>query len=116
MLKVKVNRKKWYRGKGPAKSSLLCSNGQMCCIGFLGKALDVKNAHMLKQPTLHDATYHKSMSDSVRHVVTEMVDEFDYELSRAYQINDDPEIEDDEREVRLKKIGKSMDVVFTFIN
>ena len=34
MKKLIIDRKKWYRGRGASGSSLLLSDGTMCCLGF----------------------------------------------------------------------------------
>jgi hypothetical protein len=106
-IKVIVDRKTWYRGKGYSMSFLLRQDGQRCCIGFLGKTLGLKDHEMRDRATLYDCK-HETTSD------------FDYAhcdtLKDAYDTNDSKDFTEKQREGQLKKLGKAMGVRFEFIN
>lgn len=107
MIKVVVDRKKWYRGKGSDSSGLLLNNGKMCCIGFLARRLGCKPREIRDRPTL-------MMVD--RLAVTLLLDKYRDIIDDAYQTNDDQEIDDKARERELKVYGKEMGVNFVFKN
>jgi hypothetical protein len=111
-IKVIVDRQTWYRGKGPATSSLLRRDGQRCCIGFLGKTLGLKDPEMRYRATMRDVTIHGCK--------TETASEFEYAhadtLVEAYDVNDSKDFTEKQREGQLKKLGKAMGVRFEFIN
>ena len=107
MIKVVVDRKKWYRGDR-GDSMLLLTNGKMCCIGFLAKVLKYKPKDIRDIPTL-EATDKTTIQE-------QFIDDNEENLSEAYGINDDPTISDSVREKELKQIGKKMGVRFIFKN
>jgi hypothetical protein len=107
MIKVVIDRKKWYRGQGDLTSCLLLSTGKMCCIGFLAKKLGAKPGEIRNTKILEDTTKPSLLS---------FASENDSVLTIAYEVNDDEQIDDKEREASLKEIGKEMGVQFTFKN
>lgn len=107
LLKVIVNRKRWYRGQGSDYSCLLLPNNKMCCIGFLARSLGCKPREIRESTTL-------STVDT--EVSSNFADAHDTSLSSAYYINDDKDIKDNTRERKLITLGKRMGVQFQFIN
>lgn len=104
-IKVTVDRKKWYRGQSHEYSKLLLDNGKMCCIGFLARELGCKPKETRNQATL-------ALVDSAH----EFHDTYDDILASAYEVNDNPDITDDQREKELTRLGKKMHVLFSFTN
>lgn len=108
MIKVKVDRKKWYRGQGHDKSCLLLPSGEMCCIGFLAVELgcqtdDIQELTVLEEEVLpNDHNRFASI--------------YEDPLNDAYTVNDSEKIDDTVRESQLQQLGKLMNVKFTFIN
>ena len=52
-LKVVIDRKRWLRGEGTARSRLLRpEDGKMCCIGFVAKAAGVEDVEMKDKSAL----------------------------------------------------------------
>ena len=45
-IKVAVDRRTWYRGKGSDESMLLTKDGQRCCVGFLCQTLGWKDSQI----------------------------------------------------------------------
>lgn len=107
LLKVVVNRKRWYRGHGDGHSALLLSNNKMCCIGFLARELGCTPKDIRCQATLDDVGTSISYDFASIHVSI---------LNRAYDVNDRTAIADDKRERMLITLGKQMGVQFQFIN
>lgn len=109
ILKVIVDRKKWYRGKGPLGSYLLTPNRTMCCIGFLAREQGCQPRDIRKVQLLCKAKRQSAVVADFNH---EHMDTLDL----AYEVNDDPNITDRERESKLIALGKKMNVRFTFTN
>ena len=107
MIKVVVDRKKWYRGEHEY-SMLLFTNGKMCCIGFLARVLKYKPKDIRDIATL-EGTAQTTIQE-------QFIDDNGGNLGKAYEINDDPTISDSVREKELKQIGKKMGVRFIFKN
>ena len=107
MIKVVVDRKKWYRGKCE-DSLLLLTNGKMCCIGFLARVLKYKPKDIRDIATL-EGTNQTTIQE-------QFIDDNEENLIKAYGINDDTTISDSVREKELKQIGKKMGVRFIFKN
>jgi hypothetical protein len=106
MIKVTVDRAKWYRGEGPDLSRLLRGDGKMCCIGFLGKAMGIPDDAMIGVETLYGTTIPEACAFS---------DQYRDALIDAYDVNDKKGMKAAEREQKLKRLGKKMGVAFTFV-
>lgn len=91
-----VSRKTWYRGQGGERSRLLCSDGRRCCIGFVGQQCGVPDMAMLGVWGVRAVDAQRSLFPAWLHN--------DSASGPAYVVNDDPTLDDDAREVRLKKI------------
>lgn len=106
MLKVIVNRKTWYRGQGGPGSRLLLEDGRRCCVGFLAKRLGASDETLLEECDLLALTPCKQ-TDSFSN-------SYDDTLNRAYNVNDNNKLTEEDREATLKDIGKKMGVQFIF--
>jgi len=104
MIKVQVNRKKWFRGQQEG-SRLLLMNGKMCCIGFLARELRFKPKNIRNVTTLCSVSSDRAYN---------FVDAHEDALSQAYVVNDQPDIDNVTREKELKKVGERMGVQFIF--
>ncbi len=105
-----VSRAKWLRGRG-ADSALL-SDGRMCCLGFAHVTAGVPERDIKGVSMPADA-------DPKCHVRGLVVDDEDYvrdsRLSKdAADINDDKDIDDDERELRLTALFREHGIAVEF--
>ena len=109
MLKVIVDREKWYRGHGGQESRLLREDGLMCCMGFAclaaGVSLnDIRNVDRVERVNPNSAIPPTSRTK-------------DY--TALYYANDERSYEgqgEQHRETRIKELGEHVDIEFTFIN
>ena len=105
-MRVVVKKRRWLRGEGNDASYLFRpKDRKMCCIGFLAKRLGCSTKEI----------YGKTALDLLSSVPA-MTFEAQYSgaLHDAYEINDDEDINDQERTQRLREIGKAMGVKFVF--
>lgn len=51
MMKLTIDRSKWWRGNGSGESRLLRPDGTMCCLGFLGRACGYTDEQLLDVTT-----------------------------------------------------------------
>jgi len=107
MLNVVVDRNMWYRGEGMGESRLLRTDGQKCCIGFLGIKLGACEEDLLDIDILDNVAVNATKKFRDKH---------DGGLAEAYVVNDDIDITEAERELQLIVIGQKMNVNFSFIN
>lgn len=103
-MKFTVNRVKWQRGVIGA-GSLLNDSGNMCCLGFVCRAVGMAPRSILNVGMPDDIT--TSGERRVRGLLTELSDEavgviVSTTLAQvAAEINDNPRLSDAEREHRL---------------
>ena len=107
MLDVTIDRKTWYRGQGDAHSMLLLHNGKRCCIGFLCQAMGIPDEQLLELKTMEVVDGPRAAHFHASHNST---------LIEAYMTNDEIKTREIDREIDIVRIGKLMDVNFTFIN
>lgn len=103
-MKFLVDRQRWLRGRG--QGLLLTKTGFRCCIGFVGVQCSIPDARMRCHSCVSEIELPKWpgwLQISVNAAV-------------AYSINDDPEITDDEREAKLKKLFIEHGDEIDFIN
>ena len=126
MLKVIVDRTRWYRGKGSFGARLRISPGQMgedtgkmCCLGFacLKTGLTKEQIEGFTFP-----------SDAIKEACMEVpkgllglinVDSNNNTsllASILANINDNTSLNDNDRELELIKFGKEAGIKFTFVN
>lgn len=99
-MNVVVDRRTWLRGEGAWDSSLLRkSDNKMCCLGFACEQAGVPRERLM------DVSYPNN-EDTFNGV----------DVEPLATVNDDPDINDTEREATLIKDGAALDIHFTFIN
>jgi hypothetical protein len=120
-MKFTIERSKWLRGEGGAKSGLLRgSDGKMCCIGQVCSQLGVKNESLENLKSVEQVIGRHVKGEgfaSASEVLCEKDGrtEMDW-LHAAYVANDDPGISDDEREKALISIAKFVGHEFVFVD
>lgn len=115
-MKFIVDRKTWRRGE--SGSRLLSHDGKRCCIGFAASQLGTPDSEILEVSAVASK---KPDGNPVcpllcwkpNYVPSSMSLDWVYE---AYQVNDDPKINDVDRERRLKELAESGGHEFEFIN
>ena len=113
LLKVTVQKSRWYRGNGHADSYLLGpTDSQMCCIGFLARTCGLK-AKDIRGVVEVEALPTSVMDTSS--VLSAIKSEYSNELYAAYDINDSDELSDSKRIQKLKSLGQTFGVNFVFV-
>lgn len=110
---VKVDRKRWYRGKGMNESALLRQDDTMCCIGFACLAAGLSPlviqgrdaVRFLSRESIHNVR--GALRCSVAGTAEWLVE--------AYRTNDKIDLDDAEREKKLKALGAENGVTFKFV-
>jgi hypothetical protein len=104
-MKYVVDRRTWFRGKGADDSKLLMDNGMRCCIGFVGKQCGISDDDLLGVAEVTAMHYDK------KKFPTWMREPYSLKgkagltvIGQAYHTNDDENINDEQREARLKEI------------
>jgi hypothetical protein len=115
-----IDRKKWYRGKGPASSALLTESKKMCCLGFLGRAEGLKPKDIRGITTPSDSDLPKELlTPSFKKLVEYHHSDlpFDNELCKKLtKLNDKEDISDKERESKLRPLFRKLKYKLKFIN
>lgn len=114
MLTVRVDRKKWMRGRGAWWGKLLDRNGFRCCIGFACKAAGASDNGIFDTSVvalLRDAVRKSLRGSPIVHRKNDCQTPW---LGRAYGINDAETITDAEREAKLIALGLENGVEFIF--
>jgi hypothetical protein len=99
MAKFVVDRKTWFRGAGSWMSSLLRGDGRRCCIGFVGNQVGCTDDELRFVPSVEKLL--ESCEPAARKFPDWMQDA---RIFDAYQTNDDLDLNDVERESKLKEI------------
>ena len=127
MLKVIVDRPTWYRGSKTG-SKLLRSDGYQCCLGFACEAAGVDKSEILGVNIIGSLPFIRLREDGsvqsaglnpvILAMATIDVNDNDPVMvgNPLYSINDDPDIDDDERERRLIVEGAKFGIEFSFSN
>lgn len=118
LLKVIVDRRRWLRGIGSIHSSLFDDvNKKMCCIGFAARACgcSIDQIRDRPSPACVATTYPDMAKARLARFITAEGDNSG-STERMMEINDNTSISDEEREDRLKKWGKKLNIQFTFVN
>ena len=124
-IRVTVDRRTWYRGRGNRESKLLRKDGRMCCVGFLCKVmgwkddlirdaagiseLDWSDGPEFPKQWLKRAT--PSAVNGIRGLAKETTP-----FSDLYFINDGPKLPAEEREAQLIAKGRELGIEFSFEN
>lgn len=129
LLKVVVDRREWFRGRGGDFSNLLTISGRMCCIGFACLAAGIPKNRIRNEPVV--GTISPWFDGPDREVPFKDPDRITIEVEglseilwngkaktqfTAYEINDSEELTDAEREEVLIKLGPQLGLEFEFIN
>lgn len=108
---VKINRRKWYRGRGSHESRLLTGDKFRCCLGFACKSLGIKDEYLIdicvpanidSRDKLQKLKDYCLISERVGYGNTELVEQL-------VTINDSTSTTDKHKEkiiaVKMKKMG-----------
>ncbi len=106
-----IDRNTWYRGQSYARSRLLKKNGQMCCLGQVGRQCGISDKALI-----HNGT--PQCSDECGKFPTFLVRNGlnTATCEKLMTINDDRKTKDPEREEFIKKEFKKRGYLVTFIN
>lgn len=107
MLKVVVDRQKWYRGQGPKESKLLRTDGQMCCVGFACKAARLTDAQIEDWATVQEKFIKKAPALSGF---------LDNRAAGLYSMNDTKHLPDPIREQQIYELGQQIGLDFSFVD
>jgi len=110
-MKFKIDRRKWYRGKGDAESKLLRGeDGKMCCLGQVALQCGIPSWEILNvlAPGGISQKYIGKLPDWIAGVITPD------SAVPAMRINDSENLGDKRREVRLKATFKRNGDTITF--
>ena len=126
MLKVTVDRSKWYRGQGSTGSMLKrASDGHMCCLGFVCLADGYTEDEITNVSSPGDIT--GIVHDDGEGVVADkLVARYDDDgrlyvedssaCNEMMSINDDNDVEDERREALLTELAKGIDIELVFVD
>jgi len=113
-MKLIIDRNEWLRGEGPDESRLIRSlDGKKCCIGILGCALGL-DKHCLTDETVADRTVNLRWPPWCLDNI--IFGSLKPDIWEAYEINDNTEIPDGDREAKLTEIFSRHDIQVEFIN
>lgn len=119
LLKVTVDRRRWLRGEGSVASSLFDDyNKKMCCLGFATRACgcSIDKIRGQASPACVVIGHTNTKESLARFLAAKSEVKNSGATGRMITINDDIKINDAEREDRLKKWGKKLNIQFTFVN
>ncbi len=105
MTKIIIDRKQWYRGLGGICSRLLNGENRMCCLGFTCEQLGTPKGILFGVAYPEDLDKDNPLKDKNIDSISSMI-----------STNDDKDIDDIEREEKLKELAKEIDLEFEFIN
>ena len=103
----RINRQKWFRGKGADSSRLLNEYGQMCCLGFLALEAGYKEEEIKKKSTPREPAYDCGIKGDVAKLVEGDVTPSGKRVKnnaicdQLMLINDSMMLSDYDREVKL---------------
>lgn len=111
-----VSRSTWYRGEGSTYSRLLRSDGKMCCVGFLCKAMGMTDKDIMDKPEVKDTEV--AMPNGRLLHYTEAFSplaESAHILNEAYEVNDSEIQTDKWREAEITKLFKTVNIDVHFV-
>ena len=117
--KLVIDRKKWFRGQGDEFSKLVLSDGNMCCLGFLGVECEIPKKNMKDKGTPENVIKLKRKMWPSK--VISLDDDWSYGYNtkwtdNAMFINDDSDITEKQRESKLKTHFKKIGYIVSFVN
>lgn len=127
MLKVTVVRKNWSRGirdeskpkhDQPVNALLKPNTGMMCCMGFAAKEAgltdrDIEYIGAIRHLQYRGVSCPQSLLEFLKQ---DNGDNRSSVASAIYGANDDLYCTDEDREDRLKRLGKRVGIDFTFVD
>lgn len=102
MAKFTVDRTKWYRGQGYTESRLLRGDGMMCCIGFVGLQCGISPEALMGQDIIWRSVKDNTDPQPWPAWMTDQSKPVGADITAAYIINDDRDIDDAAREKKLQ--------------
>lgn len=106
-MKVVIDRRRWYRGKGGDGSMLRKLSGKQCCLGFLCRALKVPAKAMLELAMPTEVSSQYELPAWLRR---------SRDVTRAADWNDNLDFSEKEREKRIAKLFARHDIQVRFTN
>lgn len=117
LIKVVIDRKRWYRGKGDLGNSMLRTpSRKQCCLGFACRVLGAKAKDILGKAMPDDVSDDIDLPGLVVPALFSSGKNSSHFSSRAAIINDDMDISDRSRESKLRALAKASGFRFQFIN
>lgn len=121
MQKLYIEREKWVRGKLNGQSALLNRENNMCCLGFHCHQIDKIPLMFLKNKGQPDNIQYNEIKDikslcfnhKEGHEGTMWASCTEF-VSEAIDINDDEDIDEIEREYRIKDLFEDHDIKVIF--
>jgi len=119
-MRVTIPQAGWLRGEGTDKSFLLrTSDDKRCCIGFLCQALGVPDSSLRGQRDI-STMIKNSEPDQLPGLLSWLSpclqDHSDRnEILAAYRMNDNPSIDDEERETTIQRLLQPLGFEFSFV-
>lgn len=117
--KFKVERSRWLRGEGYHESYLLRpADNKMCCLGFLGKACGVSEERMRGVQTPTDVSNGNDYPSALSNMLPDLVAPGSIKVAEfvLMDINDTPQITDEQREILLSKIFNLIGLTVEFVD
>ena len=117
MLKVIVDRTKWFRGHGIENSQLLRSDGRMCCLGFACLAAGLSPEQIGESQSPGPVYRVEKWPETLLSLIDKNEDHCNSKIGyRLMTLNDDMLIDDNSRETHIRQEGEEAGIEFEFIN
>ena len=111
MLKVIVDRKRWWRGGGPSRLRD-SSSEMMCCVGFACLAAGMEEEKIVGKRVVHS----KDFSDIPEELYGLVYDgKVSPSATELYRVNDNRDYSKRLRETLVKEIGQRVGLEFEFV-
>lgn len=107
-MKFTVDRSKWWRGHSAVTSSLLRSDGNMCCLGFMAKACGATDSQILHKGdplSAQTVDWPDGIGSAKGRINSDTI----------MSINDRVDLEEWDRESRLDRQFKSLGIDVEFV-
>jgi hypothetical protein len=119
-MKFIVPRRTWFRGQGTAESRLLTLKGMRCCVGSVGQQCGVSDAEMKNRKAIHSFSFSETDRLGRPQILGGFLEWMylgcGFFISSVYNINDNPNLSDAEREKQLKEKFAEQGDEIEFIN
>jgi len=114
IMKLVIDRKTWYRGKGSKDSRLLNNEGQKCCLGFLATACGIEDEKIFNTSKCDFLDF-----EDVEKFPRTICDKLGYDTALTmslYEINDSYYFDNIQREKLLTEQFVEAGIEVEFIN